>query len=474
MKAGDVEIIAPEGFMEHAVSENIYAGSAMQRRAVYMYGTTLQIDEKGYVDSGLGTMNSAYGTSSLIAPTIDITETGQNLTIDGVRIEFQMTPGSEAPAEMHIWFPDEKALCLAENCAGTFHNILTIRGAEVRDPLAWSNYLDEALMLYGSEAEVLFTSHHWPRFGNENVTTTIETQRDMYKYIHDQALNLMNQGYTMDEISHIVALPDSLKKYGYTHEFYGTVQMGVKAVYQKYLGFYDGNPTHLYNPEPEAFAVTIVDYMGGADAVIPKLKEDYAAGKYEEVATIAGYLVFADPLNYEARYIQADALEQLGYQSVSGPYRNAYLSGAQDLRASPEETETFINSPVKTSIGSPDVMTALSFDQVCQYLAIRLNSEKAEGLDISVRIILTSSDDTWNGIIQVKNSVLHAWNNVSDMPADVVISGDKDTVVTYLTNGVLSLEGLEEIAGVTGDKKSAEVFLGLFDTFKPTFNIIIP
>ncbi|MDO5845106.1 MAG: alkyl sulfatase dimerization domain-containing protein, partial [Methanocorpusculum sp.] len=309
---------------------------------------------------------------------------------------------------------------------------------------------------------------------NENVTSVIENQRDMYKYIHDQALNLINQGYTMDEISHMVTLPDSLKKYGYTHEFYGTVQMGVKAVYQKYLGFYDGNPTHLYNPEPTEFAATLVEYMGGADAVIPKLKEDYAAGKYEETATIAGYLVFADPTNYEARYIQADALEQLGYQSVSGPYRNAYLSAAQDLRATQETNDAFLYSSVKNTLGSPDVMKALSFEQVYQSLAIRLNSTKAEGVNLSILISLTSDDENWNGRVQVKNSVLHAWNNVSDVSCDAVISGDKDTFVTYLTDGELSLEGVEEIAKVSGDKDAVSVFLGLFDTFHPTFNIITP
>lgn len=238
--AGDIAIIAPEGVMEHAVSENIYAGSAMQRRAMYMYGIALPVDEKEYVDSGLGTISSFGGSSSLIAPTITIQKTGERLNIDGGVMEFQITPDTEAPAEMNVWFPDKKALCLAENCVGTFHNILTSRDAEVRNPLAWSNYLDEALRRYGSDAEVLFTSHNWPRFGNANVTSVIENQRDMYKYVHDQALHLMNQGYTMDEISHMITLPDSLKNYGYTHEFYGTVQMAVKAVYQKYLGFYDG------------------------------------------------------------------------------------------------------------------------------------------------------------------------------------------------------------------------------------------
>lgn len=472
--AGDIVILAPEGFMEHAVSENIYAGTAMQRRAMYMYGTYLPVDEKGYVDSGLGTTSSLNGSSSLIAPTVTIQKTGERLVIDGVVMEFQITPGTEAPAEMNVWFPEKKALCLAENCVGTFHNILTIRGAEVRDPLAWSNYLDEALRLYGSDAEVLFTSHNWPRFGNGNVTSVIENQRDMYKYVHDQALHLMNQGYTMDEISHMITLPDSLRKYGYTHEFYGTVQMAVKAVYQKYLGFYDGNPTHLYNPDPAGFAVKMVEYMGGADAVIPKLREDYAAGNYQEVATIAGYLVFADPSNYEARYLQADALEQLGYQSVSGPYRNAYLSAAQELRASPEAEEAFLHRPAKTSLGSADVMNALSFDQICQYLAIQLNVSRAEDVTLSLQLNMTSPEGPWGGLLLVQNSVLHAWEGVTDPNADAVISGNKSDFVAYIADGEYSPDGLARIARISGDAGAVNRFLGMLEPFALNFNIILP
>lgn len=473
--AGDIAIIAPEGFMEHAVSENIYAGSAMQRRAMYMYGIALPVDEKGYVDSGLGTISSFGGSSSLITPTITIQKTGERLNIDGVVMEFQITPDTEAPAEMNVWFPDKKALCLAENCVGTFHNILTSRDAEVRNPLAWSNYLDEALRRYGSDAEVLFTSHNWPRFGNANVTSVIENQRDMFKYVHDQALHLMNQGYTMNEISLMITLPDSLKNYGYnTHEFYGTIQMAVKAVYQKYLGFYDGNPIHLYNPDPTEFAVKMVEYMGGTDVVIPKLREDYAAGDYQEVATIAGYLVFADPANYEARYLQADALEQLGYQSVSGPYRNAYLSAARDLRASPETTDAFLHSPAKTSLGSADVMNALSFDQICQYLAIQLNTSKAEGVKLSLQLNLTSPERTWGGLLQVQNCVLHAWEGVTDPNADAVISGNKSDFVAYFANGEYSPERLKRIAAIPGDAGVVNRFLEMLEPFSPNFNIILP
>lgn len=474
--SGKIEIIAPDGFMEHAVSENLYAGTAMNRRAIYMYGTWLPVDEKGKVDSGLGTtLSNSAGTTSLIAPTIDIKETGTVLTIDGVTMEFQITPGTEAPAEMNIWFPEEKAICMAENCAGTFHNILTIRGAQVRDPLSWSNYLDETLKLYGGEAEVMFTSHHWPRFGADTVIETLETQRDMYKYVHDQALFLINKGYTMDEISHMITLPDSLAQYGYTHEFYGTVHMAVRAIYQKYLGFYDANPTHLQTSSPEEFAEVIVKYMGGADAALAKLRADYAAGNYQDVATIAGYLVFADSKNYEARYLQANALEQLGYQSVSATERNAYLTGAYDLRASPEEEAAraallSTHSP----LGSEDVLDALSFGQIGQLFAIQLNTEKAAGKELSVAVCMNSEKGLWYGTVSLQNSVLHVSESLFGEDIDVLLYGDKDDFLAWVAEGDYSLDELEKTAEVYGDRDAAEALFGMLEAPSLNFNIVLP
>lgn len=469
--AREVVVIAPEGFVEHLVSENVYAGTAMKRRSVYMFGSMLPVDEKGYVDSGLGPM-MASGRMTLIPPTLDITHTGQTVTIDGVEMVFQVTPGTEAPAEMNIWFPQEKALCMAENCVGTLHNVLTIRGAQVRDPLAWSRYLDESRRLYGGEAEVMFTSHNWPRFGNGAVVETLETQRDMYRYIHDQALHLINQGYTMDEISHMITLPDSLKKYGYTHEFYGTVQFAVKAVYQKYLGFYDGNPAHLDNPDPVEFSSVLVEYMGGADAVIPKLREDYQKGMYEEVATIAGYIVFSDPTNMEARNIQADALEQLGYQSVSGPYRNAYLTAAQELRSTggPEAG----NTGTQGSAQALERLLALTPEQIYDYLAIRLNPERADGEEIRVNIIMESPEGNTTAVVQVKNSVLHAWVGTYDSDAHATISGEKTALKRYLLLARPSKENLTSFATVSGDVDAFIRLMGMFDTFTPDFNIVLP
>jgi len=457
--AGDVEIIAPVGFMEHAVSENVYAGTAMQRRVAYMYGTRLSRDEKGLVDNGLGKY-APFGRASLIAPTIDISKTGQTLTIDGVKMEFQYSTNTEAPVEINIWFPDHKALFMAENCVGTLHNILTLRGAQVRDPLSWSRFLDEARRLYGDKADVVFTAHNWPRYGNDKVIELLENQRDMYKYINDQTLNLMNKGYTMDEISNMIVLPKSLQEYWYTHGFYGQIYMAVKATYQKYLGFYDANPINLKRLPPEEFAQNITEYMGGADAVLQKLAIDYDAGQYELVSSIAYYLVFADPTNMKAREMEADALEQLGYQAESGPARNAYLMGAQELRSTePVQGLTMI---------SADIMSAMSLSQLLDYLAIRLNGTKADGEDFKMNLIINDTSD--KALIQVKNSVLDFWLNESSKEANVTVHMPRKALEQ------LALDPYVPPAEVitTGNSSVFERFIWMLDVFNPSFNIVLP
>ena len=457
--SGEVEIIAPTGFMDHAASENVYAGTAMQRRAMYMYGTILPRDEKGMVDNGLGKYPSV-GRASLIAPTIDITQTGQNLTIDGVKMQFQYTTNTEAPVEMNIWFPNHKALFMAENCVGTLHNILTLRGAQVRDPLSWARFLDQSRQLYGDKAEVVFTAHNWPRFGNDKVVELLENQRDMYKYINDQTLNLINKGYTMDEISNMIVLPSSLQQYWYTHGFYGQIYMGVKATYQRYLGFYDANPINLKRLSPEEFARNITDYMGGADAVLERLEKDYEQGEYELVASIAHYLVFADPGNLEARQMEAAALEQLGYQAESGPARNAYLMGAQELRSTePAQGRTMI---------SADVISAMSLSQLLDYLAVRLNASEADGENFKLNLVINDTDD--RALIQVKNSVLVFWLTQSSAQANATV---------YMPRKTLEQLALDPSAPVmdvvaAGDQSVFERFVGMLDVFDPGFNIVLP
>jgi alkyl sulfatase BDS1-like metallo-beta-lactamase superfamily hydrolase len=457
--AGDVQIIAPEHFMEHALSENVYVGNAMQRRANYQYGIQLPKDAKGNVDIGLG-KSPSIGVASLIPPTIDITYTGQTVSIDGIDMEFHLTANTEAPVELDIWFPQKNALLMAEDCTATFHNILTLRGAQVRDPLAWAHALDEARQLYGDEAEVVFCSHHWPRFGNDKVIELLENQRDLYKYINDQTLNLINKGYTMDEIASMIEPPENLKEFWYTYGFYGQMYMGVKATYQKYLGFYDANPINLNRLPPEEFASYITEYMGGADATMVRLQEHYDAGEYELVASIAYYLVFADPTNMAARELEAASLEQLGYQSESGTARNAYLSAAQDLRRS---------EPAKIMSGiSEDIMKAMSMGQLLDYISVRVNKEKVSGEDYQMNLILSDTGD--RALIQVRNDVLVYWVDMTSSGADVTVTMPRKALEQLALNPSIALEDVLS----TGDSEIFDRFVNMLDVFDPGFNIVIP
>lgn len=460
VRSGQVAIIAPEHFMDHAVSENVYTGTVMQWRAVYQFGLLLPRDEKGLVDIGIGKTIST-GTASLIPPTTEITHTGQEVTIDGVRMVFQMTENAEAPVELNIWLPQHNTLFVSENCAASLHNILTPRGAEVRDPLAWAQSLDETRRLYGDRAEVMISAHNWPRFGNGKIIETLGNERDMYQYINDQTLNLANKGYTMDEIADRVQLPASLEPYWYTHSFYGTVPMAVKATYQKYLGFYDANPVNLKRLTPTEYGKSMTEYMGGADTVMPKLRRDYEAGNYELVASIAQYLVDADPQNMEARRIEADALEQLGYQEESGAARNAYLTAASELRGT-------LQSPSRNMI-SGDVMAAMTTDQLLDYLAIRVNATEAAGADYTMNLKLQDTGETAR--IRVKNSVLAYRLNETAPDAAVSVEMPKKTL------GMLALypsRAPQDVVVTAGDPAVFGTFTGMLDTFDYTFAIALP
>lgn len=313
LASGKIPVLAPEGFLEHAVSENVYAGTAMSRRAQYQYAPIIEKGTEGSLAMGIG-IGQATGTISLIAPTFEVTEETKNITIDGVEIEFQLTPGSEAPAEMNAYFPKYKALWMAENCTGTMHNLYTLRGAQVRDGSAWAKYIFEAEQLYGDEAEVVFQSHNWPHWGDEIHDYLINTA-SVYKYINDQTLHYINQGYTSTEIANMIELPEDLEKVWYTRQYYGTLSHNVKAVYQKYIGWYDANPVNLNLLEPSESAKKLLEYLGDVDAVLEKARADFEAGEYQWVAQITKELIYADPENQEARNLCADALEQLGYQA---------------------------------------------------------------------------------------------------------------------------------------------------------------
>lgn len=458
--AGNVAIIAPEGFMDHAVSENVYAGNAMQRRAISQFGLLLPRDEKGLVDIGIGKTLST-GTSSLIPPTMEITHTGQEVTIDGVRMEFQIARNTEAPVELNIWFPQYNTLFVSENCAASLHNILTPRGAQVRDPRAWAESLDETRTRYGDKAEIMISAHNWPRFGNAKVVEILENERDMYKYINDQTLNLINKGYTMDEIADRVELPASLQPFWYTHSFYGSVPMAVKATYQRYLGFYDGNPVNLKRLTPAEYGKSMTEYMGGADAVMPKLRKDYEAGKYQLVASIAQYLVDADPENMQARQIEADALEQLGYQAESGTERNAYLTAASELRGT-------LKVPGRNMI-SGDIMAAMTTRQLLDYLSVRVNAEKAAGADYTMNLRITDTGETAR--IRVKNSVLLYRMNETAPDAAVSVEMPRKTLETLALN---PSQAPRDVTVTAGDPGVFATFTGMLDTFDPAFNIAIP
>ncbi|PSK86936.1 alkyl sulfatase BDS1-like metallo-beta-lactamase superfamily hydrolase [Murinocardiopsis flavida] len=360
----DTPVYAPAGFMEHAVSENVYAGIAMARRSIYMYGAELAKGPAGQIGCGLG-MTTSTGTISLIPPTVDITATGQEEVIDGVRVVFQITPGTEAPSEMNFLFPDHRALCMAENATHNLHNLLTLRGAVVRNPHTWAHYLTEAVALFGDRADVLFASHHWPTFGRANLVAFLREQRDLYAYLHDQTLRGINSGMTGIEIAEAMELPPTLERAWHARGYYGSVSHNVKAIYQHYMGWFDGNPAHLWEHPPVESAKRYVEFMGGADAVLRKAEDSFAAGDLRWVAQVVNHVVFAEPGNQDARDLLARAYERLGYGAENGPWRNFYLQGAQELRGNLAEQS------IDTT--GPDMAAALTVDQIFDSLAVRVD-----------------------------------------------------------------------------------------------------
>lgn len=329
--SGKTAIIVPDGFENAVMSENVFVGTAMKRRSLYQYGSVIQPGEQGRLSVGIG-LAVSQGEVGYLSPTFNVTEEVFETTIDGVKVIFQLTPDTESPAEMNTYFPDKKALWLAENCTASMHNIYTLRGAEVRDANSWARYITEAQSLFGKDAEVVFQSHNWPHWGNNVIQEYMTNTAAVYKFMHDQTLLYINQGYTSTEIANMIELPEALNKVWYTRQYYGTLKHNVKAIYQKYMGWYDANPVHLDELEPTEYAKKLVEYLGDADKVLEMAKSDYEKGEYQWVAQITNTLVYADPENEQAKYLCADALEQLGYQAESGAWRNAYLVAASELR----------------------------------------------------------------------------------------------------------------------------------------------
>ena len=462
LASGKVPVIVPEGFTKNSIQENVYAGKGMGRRANYQYGVLLTPGATGKLAQGIG-MGQSTGTVSFMTPTYEVTQTGETLTIDGVELEFQITPGSEAPAEMNTWIPKYKALWMAENCTGTLHNLYTLRGAEVRDGAAWANYIVEAISRYGKEADVVFQSHNWPHWGNDVVNEYMLNTAAVYKYINDQVLTYINQGYTSDEISNMIKLPDALNKVWYTRQYYGTVSHNSKAVYEKYMGWYDGNPVHLAELTPSDYAQKLVEYFGDTDAVLEKAKEDFAKGEYQWVAQITNTLVFADPENTDARYLCADALEQLGYQAESGPWRSAYLCAAQELR---NGTNT---DDATRGKGTGDVVSHMTPEMILDYLGILVDTTKIPDLTFTANLILPEG----NYVLRVKNGVLLYQKDTQDADADV----------TWTTKraGLLSVvqKNAENVAALIQQEGDETCLTRLMDAVTVTseynyFNIIEP
>lgn len=429
-------LIAPENYEEHVVSENVYAGPAMARRASYQYGSLLEKGEKGALGIGIG-MGQANGTTGYLSPNTDITETGQELVVDGVKMVFQLTPGTEAPAEMNTWFPEKKALWMAENCTGTLHNLYTLRGAQVRDGNAWAKYLMEALSLYGEEAEVVFQSHNWPHWGNETIRQYITDTAAMYKYINDQTLLYINQGYTETEISHMLTLPEELEKVWYTRQYYGTVAHNAKAVYEKYMGWYDANPVHLAELEPTEQARKFVEYMGDPAEILAKAKEDFEKGEYQWVAEITNILVYDDPSNMDARYLCADALEQLGYQAESGTWRNAYLCAAQELRYG-------TNTDPDTRISGVNIADKMTAAMILEYMGIRADTMEIQNLSFIASVNLPEESYT----VTVKNGIILYQKGTTCQTPDVVWNTDTKGLLAIAMN---NREGMEKLIQQEGD-----------------------
>ena len=462
--AEGVPVLAPEGFVVEAVSENVLAGNTMSRRAAYMFGFLLERTPRGHVDSGLGKA-STPGTFGLVAPTRFIDETPTEITIDGVRMIFQNTPGAEAPAEMMIYLPQWNALCGAENVSRTQHNLYTLRGAKVRDALRWSNYIHEAIGLFG-EAELLFSSHHWPTWGNEAVVDYLKKQRDLYKYIHDQTLRLANQGRTPKEIAEEIRLPDSLARTFGNRGYYGTVRHNSKAVYQFYFGWFDGNPANLDPLPPEEAGPRYVEFMGGAGAVLDKSRAAYARGEYRFVAEVLNHLVFAEPDNDAARELLADTYDQLGYQSESGPWRDFYLTGAKELR------EGALSLPFRAT-GTTDIVGAMPSGLFFDALAVRLNGEKAAGEDVTLNFQFTDLGE--NHVLWIENAVLHHEEAPARDDADATLKLARTTWDAVVT-GETSLQGaiLGGDIDIDGSRLALLGFFSLLDTFEPTFEIVRP
>jgi len=465
VKAGRIKIYAPEGFLQEAVSENIFAGNAMLRRAQYQAGTPVARGERGQIDTGIGKSGSGMGATTLIAPTDIIGKAYESRRIDGVEFEFQLASGTEAPAEMNFYLPQMRALCMSENVTRTLHNLLTPRGAPVRDAKAWSRIIDEALVRYGDRTDILFASHTWPSWGRQRIQTILADERDLYAYMNDRTLHLLNQGKTPAEIGEAMKeLPPAFAAKWYLRGYYGTPSFNARAVYQRYLGFYDGNPANLDPLPPADVGKRYVAAMGGERNVLGIMKTAIDRGDYRWAVEIGNHLLFAEPDNAVARGLQADALEQLGYQAESALWRNMYLTGATELRAGVRSGR---------ARNAADMVRALEPAMYFDLMAVRLDFDRAQGHDMALNWRFPDIDQLF--ALTLRGGVLTYRQGVPHQRPDATIVMDKATLdrlnlkeielATALRDGSIRTEG--------DGGKLAEL-LGLLVTFDPSFAIVTP
>ncbi|MGY4100561.1 alkyl/aryl-sulfatase [Nocardia sp. R16R-3T] len=465
--AGRCPILAPAGFLEHAVAENIYVGTAMGRRSAYMYGAALPRGPKGQVGAGLG-QTTSLGAITLIPPTVDITTTGQEEIVDGIRIVFQLTPGTEAPAEMNFYFPDMRALCMAENATHTLHNLLTLRGALVRDPHVWAKYLTESINLFARNSDVVFASHHWPTWGTDRLVEYLSLQRDLYGYLHDQTVRRLNQGYVGGEIAEMLELPPAIADAWHTRGYYGSVSHNVKAIYQRYLGWFDGNPAHLWEHPPVESARRHVEFMGGADEVLRKAQNAYDAGDYRWVAQVVNYVIFADPANETAKALQANTFEQLGFGAENATWRNFYLSGAYELRNGSFGTPTTANAPT--------MLAALTIEQIFDAIALRIDGPKAWNLRVVTDWHITDEKRIYR--LELRNGLLVHYDKPdgADLPDPIAsFALTRSILIRVLLAGedLGALVAAGDIA-VAGDPSGLAAVVGVIDAPDPDFAIVTP
>jgi alkyl sulfatase BDS1-like metallo-beta-lactamase superfamily hydrolase len=462
-KSGNIPIIAPSGFMEESTSENILAGPTMARRAGFMYGRDLAISERGHIDTGLGKA-PAFGTISIVAPNTLIDSTPQTLTVDGVEIIFQNTPGAEAPAELTFYLPKQKAFCGAEILSRNMHNLYTLRGAKVRDALAWSNYIEESRHLF-ADAEIYFASHHWPMWGKDNIDNFLKLHRDTYKYIHDQTLRLAHQGYTPREIADTIEMPESLNNSFSNRGYYGTLRHNSRAVYQGYFGWYDGNPANLNPLTPTESGKRYVEAMGGAEKMLMTAQQAYEKGEYRWVAELLNHLVFADVSNHDAKQLLAQAYDQLGYQSESGPWRDVYLSAAYELRhGKPAE-----GLDLSTARG---MIKHAPLENFFQVMAAQINGPKADGLKLTINFTFTDLNETH--VLQLENGVLHHRKQQPKADADITLNITHDLFLDIaLGTADMKKTLFSDQLSIEGSKLDLVRFFSLMEKQTEPFDIVL-